>query len=99
MIAGLGDSFVKGVLDTKPGSSLADQANYRTALEKVGASNAGQYFLDVQALADVIVKHLPADKAAEFQEEYAPYLAPVQAYAFAGTAGDPLRLRIVVTVK
>src|SRR5439155_8156112 len=48
VIAGIGDTFVKAVLDTKPGSSLADHANYRSALDRAGAANGGQLYADIQ---------------------------------------------------
>ena len=49
MIVGIGDGFVKAVLDTKAGDSLADQAAYQRAIGLAGASNAGQGFVNLTA--------------------------------------------------
>ena len=40
----------KSVLDTKSGSSLADQPAYQRALGMAGTSNVGQAYVDVTAL-------------------------------------------------
>jgi hypothetical protein len=99
VIAGVGDTFVKQVLDAKPGNSLADQDAYKTALDKAGASNSGQFYLDVQGLIGVAKKFVPAATVDEFEKEYAPYIQPIQAYAVAGTTGDIVKVRFVLTVK
>lgn len=99
VIVGLGDEFVKAVLDTRPGASLADRDTYRTAIEKAGAANTGQLFVDLQAVLDLATKRLPADELRHYQDDIRPYLAPFRAFAASGSAGDPNRGRIIVTVK
>jgi hypothetical protein len=99
VVVGLGDEFVKAVLDTKPGATLADRDTYRAALDKAGASNTGQLFVDLQAVFDLATKGLTADELQHYEADIRPYLAPFRAFAASGSAGDPNRGRIVVTVK
>ncbi len=86
---GLGDAFVKAVLDTKPGASLADQAGYRDALDRVGSKNAGSIFVDLagaRALAEPFIAASP--QSATYQKELRPYLEPFAAFAAAIVVGD-----------
>jgi hypothetical protein len=99
VVVGLGDEFVKAVLDTQPGATLADRDTYRAALDRAGASHTGQLFVDLQAAFDLVTKQLPADELRHYQADIRPYLAPFRAFAASGSAGDPNRGRIVVTVK
>jgi hypothetical protein len=87
------------VLDTPAGASLADGERYRTAIGRAGASNNGQVYLDVPRLVELVVGQLPEEQRLLYQREIAPYLAPIQAFAAAGSLGDPIRSTFVVTVK
>jgi hypothetical protein len=93
-----GDAFVKAVLDTKAGSSLADQPRYRTAIDRAGASNAGQVYVDLQAIVTAAEGSLPADAKASYDRDVKPYLAPFAAFAAVSQDGDLVHGRIVVTV-
>ena len=99
VVAGIGDAFVKAVLDTGPGSSLADQPIYKAAIERVGSANVGQLFVDLSSVLQLAESHMAPDEQARFEVATKPYLAPFQAFAAAGSTGDPSRYRIVVTVK
>ena len=99
VIIGASPSFVTAVLDTPAGASLADGERYRTAIARAGASNNGQVYLDVPRLVELVVGQLPEDQRQLYQREIAPYLAPIQAFAAAGSLGDPIRSTFVVTVK
>lgn len=99
VIAGLGDAFVKAVLDTKPGASLADRDIYRNAVDRAGSSNAGQFFVDLREVMELASTRLPAERAQHYQSDIRPYLDPFSAVAAAGFAGDPSRARIVIVVK
>ena len=86
---GIGDAFVKAVLDTKAGASLADQATYRDALDRVGARNAGSVYVDIagaRALAEPFIAASP--DGASYQKELRPYLEPFSAFAAALVVGD-----------
>ena len=99
VIAGIGDAFVKAVLDTRPGASLADRDIYRDAMGQAGSSNTGQLFVDLGTVIDLVATRMPADDLKRFQADVKPYLAPLRAFAASASAGDPSRIRIVVTVK
>jgi hypothetical protein len=99
VIAGVGVAFVKAVLDTKPGSSLADQVEYKNALDRAGVSNTGQLYVDLRTVLDIASRYLPADSAQRYEADIKPYLAPFRAFAASGSAGDPNRARLVITVK
>ena len=78
-----GDGFVKAVLDTKSGSSLADQAGYKAAIGLAGASNASQGYVDVAAIVKAIEAQLPADTLKAYQTDTKPYLAPFAGFGSA----------------
>jgi hypothetical protein len=93
-----GDGFVKAVLDTKAGSSLADQARYKTAIDAVGGANVSQGYLDLRAVIDAVVSQLPADQKAKYDSDVRPYLDPLQSLSLAGHAGDVQHAISVLTV-
>jgi hypothetical protein len=93
-----GDAFVKAVLDTKAGASLADQARYKTAIERVGASNTSQGYVDVAAIVKAVEAQLPPDVLKAYVKDSKPYVAPFAAFGFGTQAGDLEHVRFVVTV-
>jgi hypothetical protein len=99
VVAGIGVPFVKAILDTKSGSTLADQANYRSAIDRAGSSNTGQLYLDLAAAVELAIRNLPPADVAQFEKNTLPYLEPFRAFAAVGSAGDPNRVRFIVTVK
>ncbi len=99
-VFGIGDRFVKSVVDTKPGSSLADQARYARALQLAGATNTGQVYLDIPAVVDPIVASLDPTNRALYEREYKPYVTPLDAVALtAGRDGPNLHLRLAFAVR
>ena len=94
-----GETFVKAVLDTKAGATLAEQETYKLTMERAGASNTGQLFIDLKALVNIAAQQLPADALARYQSDFKPYLDPFRGFAASGSAGDPNRARFVITVK
>jgi hypothetical protein len=99
VIAGIGDAFVKAVLDTKQGASLADGDAYKGALERAGASNTGQLYVDLTAVIDIATQQLSPADYQHYLSDIKPYLDPFRALAASGSAGDPNRARVVITVK
>lgn len=93
-----GDGFVKAVLDTKAGASLADQARYKTAIGRVGASNTSQGFVDVAAIVKAVEAQLPPDVLKAYVKDSKPYVTPFAAFGFGTQAGDLEHVRFVVTV-
>jgi hypothetical protein len=81
IVVGVGDTFVKSVLDTKPGSSLADNGRFKSLIGRVGESNVGDAFVDITAvreLAESLAATQPAYGA--YLTDYKPYLVPLDAY-------------------
>ena len=99
VIVGIGSAFVRDVLDTASGESLASTERYGTALDRAGESNAGQLYVDIVRLLEAAVAAMPAEDQAFYRREIAPYLEPLQAVAASVSAGDRLSVRLVVTVK
>ncbi len=93
-----GDAFVKAVLDTKAGSSLADQSGYKTALDRAGAENTASAYLDVQSVLAAVEAAMPAAERAKFDTGTKPYLEPLQAIAVSQQSGDVIHGRFVITV-
>ena len=100
---GVGSSdFVKSVIDTASGSSLADQPRYKAAMAMVGANNSGEGYVDVAAGIDAFQKlGLPmipdADRTA-YERDIAPYVAPLDAVAWSSTVeGGYGRVRLAFT--
>jgi Protein of unknown function (DUF3352) len=93
-----GDAFVKAVLDTKAGSSLADQSRYRTALDRAGAENTASAYLDVQSVLGAVEAALSAADRTKFDTDTKPYLVPLQAIAVSQQSGDVIHGRFVITV-
>jgi hypothetical protein len=98
VIVGIGAAFVRDVLDTASGESLATTERYGTALDRAGESNAGQLYADIVRVLEVAVAALPPEDQAFYRRELAPYLEPLQAAAASVSAGDRLSVRFVVTV-
>lgn len=99
VIAGVGDAFVKSVIDVKSGSSLADTARYKTAMDLAGTSNVAQYYLDLTAIRGLVEANLPAASKAEYEANVKPYLVPFQSAAGSSVWGNPSKGRSVVIVQ
>ena len=81
VVVGVGDTFVKSVLDTKPGSSLADNGRFKSLVGRVGESNVGDAFVDITAVRE-LVESVAAKQPAygAYLTDYKPYLVPLDAY-------------------
>jgi hypothetical protein len=98
IVAGYEDSFVKAVLDTTAGTSLAASANYQTVMAAVGPSNAAYGYFDISAVADQIGQTLSGN-ASYYNLNYKPYVDHFGGAAFAEIDGSTVVLRFVVTAK
>ncbi len=100
LILGAGESFARRILETVPGSSLADQATYKTALGFSSASNSGQLYVAVAPLMAFAETSIPADSRARFDADVKPYIAPFDAFIeTASSDSSGVRIRFVITVK
>ena len=93
----LATTFVKAVARHRAGRSLADQPRYRAAVDRAGAANIGQVFVDVPALvaASFVESRVPASRARRRSNaRYLPYLRPFsRARRGRSTPAIPLRSR------
>lgn len=100
VVIALGDSFVKAVLDAKPGASLADDARYKSLIERVGTQNVSSEYLDITAVREMFEGFFRTANPAGFatyETEIQPYLTPLDAYILA-TTRDGAYDRIVGSV-
>jgi hypothetical protein len=82
-VVGYGRDFVASVLDAGPGNSLADDARFKALLNRVGAENISESFVDVTAIRSLIEpiakSMVPADGWTYYESDIKPYLAPFDA--------------------
>lgn len=102
IVFGPGDGFVKAVLDTRPGASLADDARYKSLLDRVGAKNLGSTYVDLAAVRELL-EQLGAQSPqamAAYTTNIKPYLLPFDAFIEANFVdGEHSRLTGIVVVK
>jgi hypothetical protein len=100
VLIGGGESFARRILETAAGSSLADQASYKTALGLSFASNSGQIYVAAAPLLAFADTAIPVDEKAKFDSEIKPYIDPFDAFIETASS-DPsgIRVRFVITVK
>ncbi len=98
----MGDTFVKSVLDTAAGSSLADDGRYKALLDRVGPSNVGSSYVNLTAARELL-ERLGVDsptQMATYVRDIKPYLLPLDAFVQASVIdGDLYRTTGVLVVK
>jgi hypothetical protein len=100
VIVGVTEGFVEAVLDVGTGNSLADNQRYQHALQRAGASNHGQGFVDLASLFEVWEGRLTGDAAAAWDANTKPWVSPLEALAFSAQHdGDRMSGRLVITVR
>lgn len=102
VVIGAGPSFVKSVVDVKPGASLADQTRYRAALDQVGAKNLSSVWADLAAIRNLLEPLAAAAPVGSgtYATELKPYLEPLDVFAGATLTGaetDTSRFILSVT--
>jgi hypothetical protein len=70
---------VRAVIDAKRGGNITTSPQYQAVARQVETTNNGMFYLNVQALVAAVRAVLPADVGATFDQQVAPYLAPVGA--------------------
>jgi hypothetical protein len=99
MIVALGEATMAAILNTAPGSSLADQPAFKQASAHGFANSRATVYLGVGAGFDLVKGLIPADELAKFQAEVAPYVDPLEAVLVSTTSdASGERSRIVITV-
>jgi hypothetical protein len=102
VVIGSGPEFVKHVLDTTDGTSLASNDRYKALLARV-KEGAGSAFVDIAAIrahVEGMVKSGDAAALKEYETNVKPFLAPFDALiASNSVGGDLTRSTVVITVK
>ena len=96
-----GDAFVKAVLDTKPGSALADQAAYQRAIDLAGSSSAGQGYVDITAIRTAAESMAAGSSDLKaYDSDAKPFLEPFQSLAWSqSNDGSQSTARVVLVLK
>ncbi|MFI5261123.1 MAG: DUF3352 domain-containing protein [Candidatus Limnocylindrales bacterium] len=80
-VLGVGDPFVKAVLDTTSATSLASDDRYSAALSAAGgATNSGVTYADLSAIRVLAEAQVPADQKAHYTSDVQPYLVPLDRF-------------------
>jgi hypothetical protein len=97
---GVGDAFVKSVLDAKPGSSLADDARYKSMLDGAGARNVGSLWVDLKAVRELAETAAAGSGAslATYNRDVKPYLEHLDGFVEAATTDGNLNRATMVLV-
>ncbi|MFL5757970.1 MAG: DUF3352 domain-containing protein [Chloroflexota bacterium] len=99
VVIGSGPGFVGQILDTQPGSSLADAPRFASLVDRVGHENAGLTWVDLAAVRGVVEAAIPAEMRGRYDATVGPFLAPLDtlvAGTVAGQAAD--QSKVVLTV-
>ena len=103
VVLSAGTDFVKHVLDTDEGSSLASDARYAALLERTGGrENTGVLFADITALRELLeqVGREDADSFSSYETELQPFLLPFDAFMQSSVVdGERAANRALITVK
>ncbi len=103
VVIGLGPDFVRHVLDTEPGSSLAQSDRFESLLARTGAENAGQWFVDVAAIRLALEEATPdaPEMLQKYEREVKPFLEPFDALVGSTVIGgsNPDKATFLITVK
>jgi len=90
--------FVKDVVDTAGGGSLADDEVYRRAISLAGGDGVGNVFVDIAGILGGVEAMLPADEKAQYETEIKPFLEPFEAFAAVAEApGETTETHAVIT--
>jgi hypothetical protein len=102
VVIGVGDAFIRSVIDTTPDTSLASTDRYEQLVGRVGREHFTSFWLDVVGLRD-LVETMGAeapDGMADYEANVKPYLEPFDAIVGAAVAGAELdRTTIILSVK
>ena len=102
VVIGSGPGFVKSVLDTTKGTSLASDAQYKDLADRAGAGTSS-VFVDITAIRGLLEKAMVGADAAEkakYESDLKPFLVPFDAmYASSSTSADLTGSTVYITVK
>lgn len=100
VVIGSSPEFVKHVLDTDAGNSLASDAGFKSAVGRVGDEATGLTYLDITGLRTLAEGQMSGDELAKYKTDVQPYLEPFDAFAVTSEVGSDLdTTTTVITVK
>jgi hypothetical protein len=100
VVIGSSPDFVKHVLDTDAGTSIASTDSFKSAAGRVGADVTGLTYLDITSIRELAEGKMPADELAKYKKDVQPFLVPFDSFAASSTVGGDLdTITTVVTVK
>ena len=100
VVIGTGADFVKHVLDTEPGTSLASDPAFDDAVGRIGDDAIGVTFVDIEGIRTTLEGTLTGDELTEYTTDVQPFLEPFVALASTSTVGSDLdTLTTIITVK
>ena len=88
--------FVKAVLDTRGGESLATTDRFKAMLDRVDTVHGSLSWIDVAAIRDLVEGMVPDDERGEYDADVKPYLAAFDAVIATSVPGDDLDKGTVV---
>ncbi len=103
VVIGFGPDFVRHVLDTEPGASLAQSDRFESLLGRTGTENTGQFFVDVAAIRLALEEVAPdaPEMLQKYEREVKPFLEPFDALVGSTVIGgsNPDKATFLITVK
>jgi hypothetical protein len=101
IVVGVGDTFVKSVLDAGPGTSLADDGRFKSLIGRVGEGSTGDVYVDITAVRELVESVASTQSGfAEYEKSFKPYVVPLDAWIEATIIdGDLDRSTGLVVVK
>jgi hypothetical protein len=100
VVIGSSPEFVKHVLDTDAGNSLASDDGFKSAVGRVGDELTGLTYLDITGLRTLAEGQMSGDELAKYKTDVQPYLEPFDAFAATSSVGGDLdTTTTVITVK
>ena len=100
VVIGSSPAFVKRVLDTDAGTSLASDATFTDAVGRLGTDATGLTYLDIASMRVLAEGQMSGDELAKYKTDVQPFLEPFEAFAATSTVGADLdTMSSVITVK
>lgn len=100
VVIGSSPDFVKHVLDTDAGSSIASDESFNNAVGRVGKDVTGLTYLDITAARSLAEAQMSGDELAKYKSDVQPFLEPFDAFAASSAVGGTYdTMTTVITVK
>ncbi|MEW6225942.1 MAG: DUF3352 domain-containing protein [Chloroflexota bacterium] len=88
--------FVKAVLDTRGGESLATTDRFKGMLDRADKVHGSLSWVDVAAIRDLVEGMIPDEERGEYDADVKPYLAAFDAIIATSVPGDDLDTGTIV---